>query len=391
MPRPIPANVTPTVLAWARNESGLPAEAVGKRLAVKVSRISEWENGARRPTVRQVQLLAQLYRRPFGLFFRPDPPVVEPLAADYRRLPGVTPGAESPEFRLALRVMLQHRDIALELGDDQFPPFGLNVRLEEATQVAAERVRSALGVTDAHQTGWDTEWTAWREWRTAVERLGALVFQFPKVPLDEARGVALPLFPLPAIGINSKETSPGARVFTLIHELVHLGLAKANEESPALRENRSESAWQAVERFVEDVAGQVLMPAAMLDTLATASSSAWTVSAVRRLARRFKVTPRAMATRLRAAGRMSWDTYQKWLVDWNAYLATLPPQSGGFATPVDKTLGRAGRPLVRVVLDALDSTRITAVDASRYLELRFDHFNDLRQELRAGSSPLEAG
>lgn len=391
MPRPIPANVTPTVLAWARNESGLPAETVAKRLAVKVSRISEWENGARRPTVRQVQQLAQLYRRPFGLFFRPDPPVVEPLAADYRRLPGVTPGAESPEFRLALRVMLQHRDIALELGDDQFPPFGLNVRLEEATQVAAERVRSALGVTDAQQTGWDTEWTAWREWRTAVERLGALVFQFPKVPLDEARGVALPLFPLPAIGINSKETSPGARVFTLIHELVHLGLAKANEESPALRENRSESAWQAVERFVEDVAGQVLMPAAMLDTLATASSSAWTVNAVRRLARRFKVTPRAMATRLRAAGRMSWDTYQQWLVDWNAYLATLPPQSGGFATPVDKTLGRAGRPLVRVVLDALDSNRITAVDASRYLELRFDHFNDLRQELRAGSSPLEAG
>jgi len=391
MARPIPANVTPTVLAWARAESGLPAEAVAKRLAVKVSRISEWENGGRRPTVRQVQQLAQLYRRPFGVFFRPDPPVIEPLAADYRRLPGVTPGAESPEFRLALRVMLQHRDIALELGDDQFPPFGLNVRLEEATQVAAERVRSALGVTDAQQTGWDTEWTAWREWRTAVERLGALVFQFPKVPLDEARGVALPLFPLPAIGINSKETSPGARVFTLIHELVHLGLAKANEESPALRENRSESAWQAVERFVEDVAGQVLMPAAMLDTLATASSSAWTVNAVRRLARRFKVTPRAMATRLRAAGRMSWDTYQQWLVDWNAYLATLPPQSGGFATPVDKTLGRAGRPLVRVVLDALDSNRITAVDASRYLELRFDHFNDLRQELRAGSSPLEAG
>lgn len=391
MPRPIPANVTPTVLAWARNESGLPAETVATRLAVKVSRISEWESGARRPTVRQVQQLAQLYRRPFGLFFRPDPPVIEPLAADYRRLPGVTPGAESPEFRLALRVMLQHRDIALELGDDQFPAFGLNVRLEEATQVAADRVRNALGVTDAQQTGWDTEWTAWREWRTAVERLGALVFQFPKVPLDEARGVALPLFPLPAIGINSKETSPGARVFTLIHELVHLGLAKANEESPALRENRSDSAWQAVERFVEDVAGQVLMPAAMLDSLATASSNAWTVNTVRRLARRFKVTPRAMATRLRAAGRMSWDAYQQWLVDWNAYLATLPPQSGGFATPVDKTLGRAGRPLVRVVLDALDSNRITAVDASRYLELRFDHFNDLRQELRAGSSPLEAG
>jgi hypothetical protein len=50
--------------------------------------------------------------------------------------------------------------------------------------------------------------------------------------------------------------------------------------------------------------------------------------------------------------------------------------------PVGKTLGRSGRPFVQLVLEALDMNRITAVQASRYLDLRFDHFDKLRNELR---------
>jgi len=48
-----------------------------------------------------------------------------PLAAEYRRLPGVRPGVESPEFRLALRVMSQRREVALELSEE------LSVDVEE--------------------------------------------------------------------------------------------------------------------------------------------------------------------------------------------------------------------------------------------------------------------
>jgi len=35
-----------------------------------------------------------------------------------------------------------------------------------------------------------------------------------------------------------------------------------------------------------------------------------------------------------------------------------------------------------LVIEALDANRITAVDACNYLELRFDHFDKLRSELR---------
>src|SRR5206468_7791875 len=90
-------------------------------------------------------------------------------------------------------------------------------------------------------------------WRGAVEQAGVLVFMFPKVSLTQARGVTLPLFPLPAIGINSKETSAGARSFTLVHELVHVALAYGNEEKPAEWERRTESSLQELERFAEEV------------------------------------------------------------------------------------------------------------------------------------------
>jgi hypothetical protein len=59
----------------------------------------------------------------------------------------------------------------------------------------------------------------------------------------------------------------------------------------------------------------------------------------------------------------------------------LPARKGGIATPVDKTLGRAGRPFSQLVLEALDANRITSVDASRYLDLKFDHVEKLRAEL----------
>jgi len=337
MPPAIPANVTPRLLEWAREQSGLPIEAVAKWLQVDAAKVKAWEHAEGKPTVRQTMSLAKLFRRPFGLFFLPEPPVVAPLAAEYRRLPGVKPGAESPEFRLAVRVMVERRELALELGPDAFPSFDLAARMSDGAITVSERIRAALGVSLETQTAWPDEWAAWRHWRGAVENIGALVFQFPKVPLTEIRGTALLHFPSPAIGINSKESAPGARVFTLMHELVHVVLARGRDEDVALREPRSEQAWLEVERFAEETASQILIPA------------------------------------------LGVDGAKKFLRRGNK----------GIATPVAQTLARAGRPLTQLVLEALDSNRITAVDASRFLDLRFDHFEALRAEL-AGKSAAAA-
>ena len=151
--------------------------------------------------------------------------------------------------------------------------------------------------------------------------------------------------------------------------------------------------WTVVERFAENVASHVLIPERVLKDVASGLSDvrAWRLADVRSIARRFKVTPLAMATRLRESRFMSWPQYNAWRTEWDAYVATLRPRRGGIATPVEKAVNRAGRPFAALVLEALAANRITSVDASRYLDLKFEHFEKLGDHLREGPLGVGAG
>ncbi|TMQ73235.1 MAG: ImmA/IrrE family metallo-endopeptidase [Candidatus Eisenbacteria bacterium] len=378
--------VNPDVLRWAREESGYPTERVAVRLNVNEERVRAWEKGERQPTERQLEELAKFLRRPLGIFFLSQPPRLAPLGAEYRRLPGVTPGRESPELRIALRQMLTRRETALglmeELGE-KVEPFSLRAHLRESAAEVAARLRLAMGVDVATQLAWPNEWRAWAAWRSAAESLGLFVFLFPSVALDEVRGLAILRDPFPVVAINSKEM-PEARAFTLFHELVHVLLAAGNEELPAIREQRPARAWDAVERFAESVASYVLIPEqALREALGSGVvARSWNLPEVRSLARRFRVTPLAMATRLRESGHMTWTKYDAWRHTWDEFVSTLRPRRGGFATRGEKAVNRAGRPFAALVLEALAANRITSVDAARFLNLKFEHFEKLGDRLR---------
>lgn len=394
MPAPQLAPVNPRVLVWARQDSGWALEEVARKLAVKVERLQAWESGEKQPTVRQVQNLAKFLHRPLSTFFQPNPPDLPPLAAEYRRLTDVTPGEESPLLRLALRQMINRRQAALDLFDelgDSVPVFQAVAHLSEAPATVGQRLRQLLGVDDATQLAWTSEWQAWRAWRAAVEAAGVLVFQFTKVELEEVRGLSLLDAPLPVVGINSKERVPEAKAFTLLHEVVHLMLAAGHEELPALKEKRTGPQWLDVERFAESAASHALVPEALLQAHAASiegNAGNWTLQEVRRLARRFWITPLAMATRLRESGLMSWGRYHAWRSEWQDHVSTLPRRSGGFATPAEKTFNRYGRPFVQLVLEAMSVNRITSVDAARYLDLKYQHFNQLKNIV---NGPANAG
>lgn len=379
-------SVNPKLLAWAREESGFPLERVSR----KFKRFEAWEHGEKQPTVRQLEHLAHFFHRPLSIFFLPKPPEIPPLATEYRRLPRIQPGQESPELRLALRQMLLRRETALnlfgELGED-VPQFAQKAHLQEPPSVVGARLRAALSIPVDQQLAWPDEWRAWNSWRAAAEELGVLVFQFSKVPLSEVRGLSLLRMPLPVVAINSKEFAPGARIYTLLHELVHLMLAAGNEEQPAIRENRSGEDWASVERFAEVAASHALIPEAALQAEVDAASlrnAVWKLDDTRRLARRFRVTPLALATRLRESGFITWDQYRSWREEWDQYVASLPPPKGGPVTPAVKAVGRNGRSFTQLVLEAMSANRITSVDAARYLGLKFQHFDKLRTLLWSG-------
>lgn len=387
--RTIPIN--PDLLRWARQESGYELVRVAKRLNVKAEKVEAWEAGQKQPTIRQVENLARFLHRPLSTFFLQQRPQLTPLAAEYRRLPNVVPGHESPELRLGLRQMLARRENTLnlmgELGEP-IPDFRLVASLRESPVGVGARLRHAANISVEEQLLWPSEWRAWAMWRTAIENLGVLVFQFSKVSLSEVRGVALLRTPLPVVGINSKE-NPEGRCFTALHETVHLMLAAGHEEGPAIQDEHTGEQWDDIERFAEVAASHALVPEAVLvRQIESFQVGVWDTTSIRRLARRFRITPLAMATRLRESGYLSWAAYRVWRREWDQYIASLPKRSGGFATPVSKALGRNGRPFTQLVLEALSANRLSPVSAARYLDLKFEHFEKLKAAVYQGPAAM---
>jgi transcriptional regulator with XRE-family HTH domain len=88
--------VKPALLRWARETSGLTTEETAKKIGVKPERLAEWEEGTLRPTVAQLRKAADVYKRPFAVFFLCDPPAQPVPLHDFRRLPAGTPGGSRP-------------------------------------------------------------------------------------------------------------------------------------------------------------------------------------------------------------------------------------------------------------------------------------------------------
>ena len=134
------------------------------------------------------------------------------------------------------------------------PP--LLVWAREESGFAWEPIAKRLNVKPERLLAWEREKPSHQCGR--CRRLAALArggrvgrcpgISVPKVALDQARGVSLLRFPLPVIGVNSNEGAPGARIFTILHELAHIALAFGEEEKSALQETRSNAAWGKVER-----------------------------------------------------------------------------------------------------------------------------------------------
>jgi Zn-dependent peptidase ImmA (M78 family)/transcriptional regulator with XRE-family HTH domain len=380
----IPALVNPKLLIWAREQAGYTLEIVAESLKLPIEKIRAWENGEKSPSARQAENLAKAYHCSFSIFSLLKPPQIAPLATEYRHLPGVQPGKETPELRFALRDMLYRRHIALNLMEELDEPrksISLITRLHEDPESVAIHIREILNVSSDTQFSWISDSQSWKAWRNAVESTGVLVLLFNDVELEEVRGVSIFHSKLPIIGINNKERS--SRTFTLLHELVHILLKHGMDEQSAIDEKRSDKEWNKVERFAEKVAGAVLMPASTLRNEQLIQirrpTDSWSTQEVQRIAKKYKVTPLAFATRLLSLGLMSPAIYRNWKDEWNDFLAQHPPkEGGGFVTHAEKALNRNGTTFTTLVLEALTLDRITPVDASRYLKVGYPHIEDLR-------------
>lgn len=387
MVRSVEAIVKPDLLAWARKESGLTVDAAAKKVNVKPDRLESWESGELRPTVKQLRKLANAYKRPLAVFYLPEPPDGFAPLTDYRQLPGDVPVEESPQLRYEIRRAYHRREIAIELFEavsDSPPVLRKEVNLEDDPEGLAMQMREILGVSYDDQTTWRRQgrYKPFNEWRSALERIGVLIFQAEKVELEEMRGFSISEKPFPAIVVNIKD-SPSGRVFTIMHELIHIlledrGLCNLQGEA------KLPAAARKVEVFCNRVAGAILVPRSHLLREETVrekgTRDSWSDDELKDLAYRYGVSREVILRRLLICGRTSKSFYEEKRQEvFLREKAEIPERTGESWGPLPHTsaISRAGKLFVRLVLDNYYKENITLSEVSEYLGVRLKHLRSI--------------
>lgn len=256
------ANINTAMLTWARQRSGYSLPTFASKCAVSEERLVQWESGEQAMTFNQAMLFAEKAYIPFGYLFLAVPPV-ETLPIPDLRTPDSRPVHQpSAELLDLVKLMLQRQEWYREYLRQQLAepnPFVGRLSIRSNANTIVEDIRQALQVGLYPERGNSDGY--YRDLVNRIESLGILVMRQANLghftrPLqvEEFRGFAITDEYAPIVFVNHAD-APGARLFTLIHELCHIWIGQSGISDGDARTSRKE------EILCNAVAAEFLVPA----------------------------------------------------------------------------------------------------------------------------------
>ncbi len=293
-------DVKPQLLNWAIERSGVDGLALHKRFP----KLDAWLGAEVKPTLKQLEQFARATYTPIGFLFLRTPPEEPVPIPDYRTMANRQLARPSASLLDTLYICQQrqdwYRDYARAGGLAPLDFVG-SVNRRASVERVAQKIRNTLGFDLDARRAMGTWEEALRQFIANVDTAGILVMcdgivlnnTHRKLNPEEFRGFALsdPLAPL--IFINGADTQ-SAQMFTLAHELAHLWLGESALSSADIGGNEE----QAIERWCNAVAAELLVPLAVFETELRDEELD---IALERLARRFKVSTLVILRRMRDA------------------------------------------------------------------------------------------
>jgi len=398
MSKRVLAKVKPEIMRWARESGGFSLTEAADGLNKSDETLTDWEQGTASPTIPQLRDMARLYKRPLGVFYLQEVPTGFQVLSDFRRLPGNQPRHFSPELTQEIRIANQRRELARELSEDlgeEVKLFDLSFGLNEDPEVAGQLMCEYLGIstTDmAEYWGDATGRNGFNWWRRRIEDAGVLVFQTTRIASEEASGFAIAYDVLPTVAINRKD-APVRRLFSLVHEFVHLALKRSGVSDLDIDAMRPPDD-SAIEVFCNRVAAAAIMPKKvfLIDGVVTGHGPGmdWTDTDIKSLAKRYNASREAILRRLLTFNRTSREFYEAKRAAYaeEFRLQKIKDREAKTQDPIrrnmpQEVLSNFGRPFVEMVIDSYRQDRLTLSEVSGHLGLRTHHVQKLQSKLEA--------
>ncbi len=387
------AYITPKVLKWARESARMADFVAASKVSVPVEKLQEWEDGLSQPTIRQAQILAKTYKRPFALFFLPEiPKDFQPLQ-DFR-----TKGSKelSTASVFIIREIQQKQSWISEVNEENNEkrvPFVGRFSVGDNAINVAKDILNTLGINPSKYSNLSNpiiEWIDKAESNGIFISRTSFIHSRLKLDSDEIQGFAIADTYAPFVFINSDDWN-APQLFTLVHELAHIWIAEtgiSNEIDPDIR-NREK--YNHVELFCNEVAANALMPIELfyaIDRNIFKSSRE-----VFREARKFGVSSFAFLVRSANLGLITAPTYNRLKIeadnDFKEFLLREEKKKSR-QKELDKhsgpdyfllQLNRNSRLLTQTVLDAFRGGYIEPTQASSLLNVQVNKFSKLEAQL----------
>lgn len=386
MAKSIPAIVTPEVLQWARSLDRITLEEIALKLKVEVAKVEAWENGSEYPSLIQAKNLAKQYRVPFAYFYLPDTPQKTKRLekVDYRTFGNWGVGEMSRELRWFLRDIEDRRDTMIELykeAEMEPVPFTLNISVDTAEAVFATQIRNFLSLTDQIQIKFRKPEAALSFCISRLEEQDFLVFQAAKIQTEEMRGLSIAYDMFPIIALNRKD-EPSARLFTLIHELVHI-LSRTSGICNDMSQDKVQIS--KIELFCNKIAGLTLVPTPQLKknrNISLIQQYGLDDAYVNAIARDFAVSKEVILHRLWDIGVIDrttyFDTFNRYSEEYMVYKNR--KKKDGFLPPALDKGTQVGKLYTKTVITAYHAEKLSPREASNYLlGLRVKHFGAIER------------
>lgn len=383
----VEALITPSVMLWARERSGLSIEEAAIKIGRPVEDIKAWENSSLLPSIAQARKAAKVYKRPLALFYLPEPPKDFETLRDFRSLPDEIPRDYSSELSVLVRTALEHqiwmRDFLIEEKISPLTFVGSASTNDSAEKIALDII-DKLDLSPDEQRSCYSREEALRLWINKTEQAGIFVFRQGQIDLEEARGFIISDEHAPFIYLNSDDAK-AAQMFTLAHELSHLWLNQSgisNLEPPRRRRLNDED---KIELLCNKVASEAILNSKSFNSEWQKMDRSRPVEElIEKLSREFKVSEEVIARRLKEKQILSQKQYmnlrEKFQIRWREHKTREKirmKETKGWPSYYTMKIFNNGYSFTNTVVSAFENGAISGREASGLLDIKVNNIPKL--------------
>lgn len=362
------ANINTAMLTWARERSGCSVSDFAHKLMIDEERLLKWESGEQTLTFNQAMQFADKAHVPFGYLFLLNPPVETLLIPDLRTVEGKPVNRPSAELLDIVKLMLQRQEWYREYLKQQFiepNPYVGRFSVQDDVKTIVVSIRKVLNLVSHPHRGNSDDY--YRDLVNRIESVGILVMRQANLghftrPLrvEEFRGFAITDEYAPIIFVNHAD-APGARLFTLIHELCHIWIGQSGISDGDTHASRKE------EVLCNAVAAELLVPAEEFQLLWQQDKENWQDN-LPPLENHFRVSSWVLARRALTLGFIQHDDYSRFIAKLKAAWLEREKSEKGGPTYYKTKKAQISQPFSRAVVGQALSGQLLLREASMLLD-----------------------